>query len=120
MWSATVHSIGHRTGIYVAGNRGLVGSAVCRHLDAQGFGILHVQAMRRQHGHRWISAMPTNLYGPGDNFDLSGSHVLPAMIRKFHDAKTTGAPVTLWGTGTPRREFLHVDDMAAACLHLLE
>ena len=83
-------------------------------------GILHVQAMRRQHGHRWISAMPTNLYGPGDNFDLAGSHVLPAMIRKFHDAATTGAPVTLWGTGTPRREFLHVDDMAAACLHLLE
>jgi GDP-L-fucose synthase len=64
--------------------------------------------------------MPTNLYGPGDNFDLAGSHVLPAMIRKFHDAKTTGVPVTLWGTGTPRREFLHVDDMAAACLHLLQ
>src|SRR5436305_6767268 len=77
-------------------------------------GILHVQAMRRQHGHAWISAMPTNLYGPGDSFDLSSSHVLPAMIRKFHDAKTTGTPVTLWGTGTPRREFLHVDDMAAA------
>src|SRR4051812_35473870 len=83
-------------------------------------GILHVQGMRRQHGHRWISAMPTNLYGPGDNFDLAGSHVLPAMIRKFHDAKTTGAPVTLWGTGTPRREFLHVDDLAAACIYLLE
>ena len=83
-------------------------------------GILHVQAMRRQHGHRWISAMPTNLYGPGDNFDLAGSHVLPAMIRKFHDAATKGTPVKLWGTGTPRREFLHVDDMAAACLHLLE
>jgi GDP-L-fucose synthase len=82
-------------------------------------GILHVQAMRRQHGHRWISAMPTNLYGPGDNFDLAASHVLPAMIRKFHEAKATGGPVTLWGTGTPRREFLHVDDMAAACLHLL-
>ena len=83
-------------------------------------GILHVQAMRRQHGHHWISAMPTNLYGPGDNFDLAGSHVLPAMIRKFHHATTTGAPVTLWGTGTPRREFLHVDDMAAACVHLLQ
>jgi GDP-L-fucose synthase len=83
-------------------------------------GILHVQAMRRQHGHRWISAMPTNLYGPGDNFDLAGGHVLPAMIRKFHEATTTGEPVPLWGTGTPRREFLHVDDMAAACLHLLE
>jgi GDP-L-fucose synthase len=82
-------------------------------------GILHAQAMRRQHGHRWISAMPTNLYGPGDNFDLAASHVLPAMIRKFHEAKATGGPVTLWGTGTPRREFLHVDDMAAACLHLL-
>jgi GDP-L-fucose synthase len=82
-------------------------------------GILHVQAMRRQHGHRWISAMPTNLYGPGDNFDLAGSHVLPAMIRKFHDARTTGGPVTLWGTGSPRREFLHVDDLAAASLHLL-
>jgi len=83
-------------------------------------GILHVQAMRRQHGHRWISAMPTTLHGPGDNFDLAGSHVLPAMIRKFHEARITGGPVTLWGTGTPRREFLHVDDMAAACLHLLE
>jgi GDP-L-fucose synthase len=83
-------------------------------------GILHVQAMRRQHGHRWISAMPTNLYGPGDNFDLAGSHVLPAMIRKFHEGASTGGPVPLWGTGTPRREFLHVDDMAAACLHLLE
>jgi GDP-L-fucose synthase len=83
-------------------------------------GILQVQAMRRQHGHRWISAMPTNLYGPGDNFDLNGSHVLPAMVRKFHEAKTTGGLVTLWGSGTPRREFLHVDDLAAACLFLLE
>ncbi len=83
-------------------------------------GVLHVQAMRRQHGHRWISAMPTNLYGPGDNFDLAGSHVLPAMIRKFHEAKLHGGPVTLWGSGTPRREFLHVDDLAAACLYLLE
>jgi len=84
-------------------------------------GLLHVQAMRRQHGHRWISAMPTNLYGPGDNFDPTGSHVLPAMIRRFHEAKATGArTVTVWGTGTPRREFLHVDDLAAACLHLLD
>ena len=83
-------------------------------------GILHVQAMRRQYGYSWISAMPTNLYGPGDNFDLHGSHVLPAMIRKFHEAKTTGGPVTLWGSGTPRREFLHVDDLASACLFLLE
>jgi GDP-L-fucose synthase len=83
-------------------------------------GLLHVQAMRRQHGHRWISAMPTNLYGPGDNFDLTSSHVLPAMMRKFHDAKHGGGPVTLWGSGTPRREFLHVDDLARACLHLLQ
>jgi GDP-L-fucose synthase len=83
-------------------------------------GILHVQAMRRQYGHSWVSAMPTNLYGPGDNFDLNGSHVLPAMIRKFHEAKTTGGPVTLWGSGSPRREFLHIDDLASACLFLLE
>jgi len=83
-------------------------------------GVLHVQAMRRQHGHAWISAMPTNLYGPGDNFDPTGSHVLPAMIRKFDQAARDDAPVTLWGSGTPRREFLHVDDLAAACLHLLE
>ena len=65
--------------------------------------------------------MPTNLYGPGDNFDLQNGHVLPAMIRRFHEAKLSGAsPVTLWGTGTPRREFLHVDDLARACLFLLE
>jgi GDP-L-fucose synthase len=65
--------------------------------------------------------MPTNLYGPGDNFDLTSSHVLPAMMRKFHDAKVAGhAPVTLWGTGAPRREFLHVDDLAAAAVFLLE
>jgi len=84
-------------------------------------GLVHVQAMRRQHGHRWISAMPTNLYGPGDNFDPEGSHVLPAMIRRFHLARLSGADsVTVWGTGTPRREFLHVDDLATACLHLLD
>jgi GDP-L-fucose synthase len=84
-------------------------------------GVLQVQALRRQHGVSFISAMPTNLYGPGDNFDLQTSHVLPAMIRRFHEAKQSGAPsVTLWGSGTPRREFLHVDDLAAACLHLLE
>jgi GDP-L-fucose synthase len=84
-------------------------------------GILHVQAMRRQHGHAWISAMPTNLYGPGDNFDATTSHVLPAMIRRFDQARAAGAKVvTIWGSGTPRREFLHVDDLAAACLHLLE
>ena len=84
-------------------------------------GIMQVQAIRRQYGLPYISAMPTNLYGPGDNFDLQTSHVLPAMIRRFHEAKMSGAPeVTLWGTGTPRREFLHVDDLARASLHLLE
>ncbi|MFA5203482.1 MAG: GDP-L-fucose synthase [Lentisphaeria bacterium] len=75
---------------------------------------------RRQHGCDFISAMPTNLYGPHDNFDPDSSHVLPAMIRKFHDAKEQNLPVvSCWGTGTPRREFLHVDDLADACLHLL-
>jgi GDP-L-fucose synthase len=84
-------------------------------------GIMQVQALRRQHGVPYISAMPTNLYGPNDNFDLKTSHVLPAMIRRFHEAKEAAAPaVTLWGTGTPRREFLHVDDLARACLFLLE
>lgn len=83
-------------------------------------GIIAVQSFREQYGRRWISAMPTNLYGPGDNFDLRTSHVLPAMIRKFHEAKQHGDEVTLWGTGTPRREFLHTDDVAAAVRHLLE
>jgi GDP-L-fucose synthase len=84
-------------------------------------GIQHVQAIRAQYGMPYISAMPTNLYGPGDNFDPLGSHVLPAMIRKFHDARVAGAErVTMWGTGTPRREFLHSDDLARACLTLLE
>ncbi|WP_207345843.1 GDP-L-fucose synthase [Arthrobacter sp. E3] len=84
-------------------------------------GILHVQAMRRQYGLPWISAMPTNLYGPGDNFSRQGSHVLPALIRRFDDAvKDSASTVTNWGSGTPRREFLHVDDMASACLHLME
>ncbi|MCV7215688.1 GDP-L-fucose synthase [Mycobacterium crocinum] len=84
-------------------------------------GILHVQAVRRQYGLPWISAMPTNLYGPNDNFSPNGSHVLPALIRRYHEAAATKAPsVTNWGTGTPRREFLHVDDLADACLHLLE
>lgn len=84
-------------------------------------GIMHVQAIRRQYGLPWISAMPTNLYGPGDNFSPNGSHVLPALIRRFDEAAATGAEsVTNWGTGSPRREFLHVDDMASACLHLLE
>jgi GDP-L-fucose synthase len=84
-------------------------------------GILHVQAVRRQYGLPWISAMPTNLYGPYDNFSPQGSHVLPALIRRYDEAVTSGATsVTNWGTGTPRREFLHADDMADACLHLLE
>jgi GDP-L-fucose synthase len=84
-------------------------------------GVLHIQAIRRQYGLPYISAMPTNLYGPGDNFDLESSHVLPAMIRKMHDAKVNGNRlVTMWGTGTPRREFLHVDDAARACLFLLD
>lgn len=84
-------------------------------------GILQIQSVRRQYGLPWISAMPTNLYGPGDNFSPTGSHVLPAIIRRYEEAKLQRAPhVTNWGTGTPRREFLHVDDMAAACLHLLE
>ncbi len=84
-------------------------------------GIFYIEAHRTEYGRRWISAMPTNLYGPGDNFDLQSSHVLPAFIRRFHEAKVTGAPtVTVWGTGTPRREFLHVDDLAQACLVLLQ
>ncbi|WP_225207525.1 GDP-L-fucose synthase [Novosphingobium huizhouense] len=84
-------------------------------------GIKLCQAYRRQYGLDYISAMPTNLYGPGDNFDLSGSHVLPALIRKAHEAKLAGRPsVEIWGTGTPRREFLHVDDLADACVFLLK
>lgn len=84
-------------------------------------GILQVQAVRRQFGLSWISAMPTNLYGPGDNFSATSSHLLPALIRRYEEATAGGADeVTNWGTGTPRRELLHVDDMASACLHLLE
>ena len=84
-------------------------------------GIKMCQAYRRQYGFDAISVMPTNLYGPGDNFDLENSHVLPAMIRRFHEAKLAAAPsVTIWGTGTPRREFLHVDDMAEACVFLMQ
>lgn len=84
-------------------------------------GIMQIQAVRRQYGLPWISAMPTNLYGPGDNFSPTGSHVLPALIRRYDEAVRSGATtVENWGTGSPRREFLHVDDMAAACLHLLE
>jgi GDP-L-fucose synthase len=84
-------------------------------------GILQIQAVRRQYGLPWISAMPTNLYGPGDNFSATSSHVLPALIRRYDGARAEGAPVvTNWGSGSPRREFLHVDDLADACLHLLE
>jgi GDP-L-fucose synthase len=84
-------------------------------------GVLQVQALRRQYGVHYISAMPTNLYGPGDNFHPENSHVLPGLIRRFHEAKLAdSAQVTVWGTGTPRREFLHVDDLARACLFLLE
>ena len=83
-------------------------------------GIKLCQAYRTQYGSHFISAMPTNLYGPFDNFDLQSSHVLPAMIRKFHDARAEGRDeVQLWGTGAPRREFLHVDDLADACLFLM-
>jgi GDP-L-fucose synthase len=83
-------------------------------------GIKMAQAYRKQHGFNVICLMPTNLYGPGDNFDLNSSHVLPALIRKFHDAKVNDAPfVSIWGSGTPRREFLHVDDLAAASLFLM-
>jgi GDP-L-fucose synthase len=84
-------------------------------------GLKLVQAYRKQYGYSWISAMPTNMYGPGDNFDLENSHVLPALIRKFHDAKVSRAKsVVLWGSGSPLREFLHADDLASACLFLLE
>jgi GDP-L-fucose synthase len=84
-------------------------------------GIMHVQAVRRQYGRPWISAMPTNLYGPNDNFSSENSHVLPALIRRYDEARASGAPsVTNWGSGSPRREFLHVDELADACLHLLE
>jgi len=83
-------------------------------------GVVATRGYRTQFGRRWISAMPTNLYGPGDNFDLTSSHVIPAMIRKFDDAQRLGVPVTLWGTGSPRREFLHSDDVASALLCMLE
>ena len=84
-------------------------------------GLLSCRAYRQQFGCQFISAMPTNLYGPHDNFDLQGSHVIPAMLRKFHEAKLRGErAVTIWGSGQPRREFLHVDDLADACLFLLE
>jgi GDP-L-fucose synthase len=83
-------------------------------------GLKMCQAYRRQYGFNAISIMPTNLYGPGDNFDLQSSHVLPALIRKCHEAKLRGdKELVVWGTGTPRREFLHVDDLADACVHLM-
>jgi GDP-L-fucose synthase len=83
-------------------------------------GIKLCQAYRKQYGCDFISAMPTNLYGPNDNFDLTSAHVLPALIRKFHDAKLEGrGEVPIWGTGAPRREFLHVDDLADACIFLM-
>jgi GDP-L-fucose synthase len=84
-------------------------------------GIRLCQAYRRQYGSDFISAMPTNLYGPGDNYDPTGSHVIPALLRKFHDARISGATsAAVWGSGTPMREFLHVDDLADACLYLME
>lgn len=84
-------------------------------------GVKACQAYRRQHGCRFISTLPTNLYGPGDNFDPVSSHVVPGLLRKFHDCRATPEPeVTLWGSGSPRREFLHVDDLADACLFLME
>jgi GDP-L-fucose synthase len=84
-------------------------------------GIRLCQSYRTQYGCDFISAMPTNLYGPNDNFDLTSSHVFPALIRKFHDAKVAGrSDVVIWGSGSPRREFLHVDDLASACLHLMQ
>ncbi|MFC5412185.1 GDP-L-fucose synthase family protein [Larkinella bovis] len=84
-------------------------------------GIKLCEAYRSQYGCNFISAMPTNLYGPNDNYDLQGSHVLPALIRKFHEAKTSHQPfVEIWGTGSPRREFLHADDLADACVFLME
>jgi GDP-L-fucose synthase len=84
-------------------------------------GIKQCQAYRREYGRDFIACMPTNLYGPEDNFDLTSSHVLPALIAKAHDAKKSGTPVlSLWGTGTPRREFLHVDDLADACVFLMK
>ncbi len=84
-------------------------------------GVTQVQALRREHGRSYISAMPTNLYGPGDNFEIPGAHVIPMLMRRMHEAEERGdAAFTIYGTGTPRREFLHTDDLAAACLLLLE
>lgn len=82
-------------------------------------GVISCQSYKKQYGSNFISCMPTNLYGPGDNFDLKSSHVLPALMRKFHEA-LPDKPVTVWGTGSPRREFLHVDDLAEACIMLMQ
>lgn len=84
-------------------------------------GIKLINAFRKQHGHDWISAMPCNIFGPGDNFDLDTGHVLPALIKRFHDAKESGvSTIVLWGSGAPLREFLHADELAQACLFMLE
>jgi len=84
-------------------------------------GVKLCENYNRQYGCNFISVMPTNLYGPNDNYDLKNSHVLPALLRKFHEAKEDGSPyVEVWGSGTPKREFLHVDDLAAACVHLMD
>lgn len=92
-----------------------------RYAIAKIAGIKMLQAFRQQHGFNGIALMPTNLYGPGDNFHPENSHVLPGLIRRFHEAKTSNSPsVTIWGTGTPLREFMHVDDLADACLFLME
>ena len=104
-----------------------VGISPDRHPEPTGAYATKIAAIKlcryyhEQFGADFLSVMPTNLYGPGDNFDLETSHVLPALIRRFHDAKQSGAPaVTLWGTGTPRREFLYVDDLAQACVFLMQ
>lgn len=83
-------------------------------------GVKLCEALRKQYGVDFVSMMPTNMYGPGDNFDLESSHVLPALIRKFHEAKGTSDPVTLWGTGSPKREFMYVDDLASSIVHVLQ
>jgi len=83
-------------------------------------GVKLCEALRKQYGVDFVSMMPTNMYGPGDNFDLQSSHVLPALIRKFHEAKGSDDPVTLWGTGSPKREFMYVDDLASSILHVLQ
>ena len=84
-------------------------------------GLKLIESYRREYNRKWISAMPTNMYGPGDNFDPQNSHVLPALIRRFHEAKVSSAPsVTCWGDGSPMREFLHADDLASACIFMLE